>query len=98
MKFFLNFFKTEIPPFTEPPPFVRAAQTGAGIPLKNMGTLMPNEVATAVEIENEKQKDFYKMLTWMCYNCAALTGVAMNDPKKFPSLNQIRFSNSGFLQ
>lgn len=28
------------------------------------------------------------MLAWIGYNTAALTGVAMNDPKKFPSLEE----------
>lgn len=28
------------------------------------------------------------MLAWISYNTAALTGVAMNDPKKFPSLEE----------
>lgn len=28
------------------------------------------------------------MLAWIGYNAAALTGVAMNDPKKFPSLEE----------
>lgn len=26
------------------------------------------------------------MLAWIGHSCAALTGVAVNDPKKFPSL------------
>lgn len=26
------------------------------------------------------------MLAWLCYNAAALTGVAVNDPKQFPTL------------
>lgn len=28
------------------------------------------------------------MLAWIGYNAAALTGIAMNDPKKFPSLEE----------
>ena len=28
------------------------------------------------------------MLAWISYNTAALTGVAMNDPKKFPPLEE----------
>lgn len=28
------------------------------------------------------------MLAWIGYNCAALSGVAINDPKKFPSLEE----------
>ena len=28
------------------------------------------------------------MLAWLCYNCAALTGVAVNDPKKFPAIEE----------
>lgn len=39
-------------------------------------------------MESEKQKDFYRMLAWIGYNCAALSGVAINDPKKFPSLEE----------
>lgn len=48
----------------------------------------PDEVELAVEVENEKQKNFYKMMAWIGYNCAALSGIAMNDPKKFPSLEE----------
>ena len=46
----------------------------------------PVEIQTAVDVETEKQKEHYKMLAWIGYNCAALAGVAMNDPKKFPAL------------
>ena len=38
--------------------------------------------------ESEKQRDFYQMLAWIGYNCAALSGVAINDPRKFPSLEE----------
>lgn len=30
--------------------------------------------------------DFFRTLAWIVYNGAALTGVAINDPKKFPKL------------
>lgn len=48
--------------------------------------MTPAEVQLAVNVETEKQKDFYKMLAWIGYNCAALVGVAMNNPQKFPTL------------
>lgn len=38
--------------------------------------------------ESEKQRDFYQMLAWIGYNCAALSGVAINDPRKFPSFEE----------
>ena len=53
-----------------------------------MDNITPEEVRLAVDVETEKQKDFYKMLAWIGYNTAALTGVAVNDPKKFPSLEE----------
>ena len=37
-------------------------------------------------MSKEKQKDFFGVLAWIVYNGAALTGVAVNDPKKFPTL------------
>ena len=51
-------------------------------------SVTPDEVRLAVDVESEKQKDFYRMLAWIGYNCAALSGVAINDPKKFPSLEE----------
>lgn len=48
----------------------------------------PDEVRLAVDIESEKQKDFYKMIAWIGYNCVALAGVAVNEPKKFPKLEE----------
>lgn len=51
-------------------------------------SVTPDEVKLALDVESEKQKDFYKMIAWIGYNCAALSGVAINDPKKFPSLEE----------
>jgi len=33
-----------------------------------------------------RNKEFAQMLAWIVYNGAALTGVAVNDPKKFPKI------------
>lgn len=51
-------------------------------------SVTPDEIKLAVDVESEKQRDFYQMLAWIGYNCAALSGVAINDPKKFPSLEE----------
>ena len=51
-------------------------------------SVTPDEIRLAVDVESEKQKDFYRMLAWIGYNCAALSGVAINDPKKFPLLEE----------
>lgn len=37
-------------------------------------------------MSKERQTDFFRALAWIVYNGAALTGVAVNDPKKFPTL------------
>jgi hypothetical protein len=36
----------------------------------------------------EQFKEFSQLLAWIVYNGAALTGVAVNDPKKFPKLEE----------
>ena len=51
-------------------------------------SVTPDEIKLAVDVESEKQRDFYQMLAWIGYNCAALSGVAINDPRKFPSLEE----------
>jgi len=45
-----------------------------------------DEITLASQAQQSKQKEFAQTLAWIVYNGAALTGVAMNDPKKFPKL------------
>ncbi|MDR2572148.1 MAG: hypothetical protein LBD23_17875 [Oscillospiraceae bacterium] len=44
------------------------------------------DVALSAQVHQERTKEFTKILAWIVYNGAALTGVAVNDPKKFPKL------------
>ena len=45
-----------------------------------------DEIALASVAKQSQQKEFAKLLAFIVYNGAALTGLAMNDPKKFPKL------------
>ena len=45
-----------------------------------------DEIALAAGARQDKQKEFAQMLAWIVYNGAALTGVAVNNPQKFPKL------------
>jgi len=45
-----------------------------------------NDIALAVQVRQEQQKEFAQLLAWIAYNGAALTSVAINDPKKFPKI------------
>ena len=40
----------------------------------------------AAQARQEQQTSFAQTLAWIVYNGAALTGVAINDPKRFPRL------------
>ena len=44
------------------------------------------DVALSAQVKQEQNKEFAQLLAWIVYNGAALTGVAVNDPKKFPKL------------
>ena len=44
------------------------------------------EISLANVARQEREKDFIKTLAWVVYQGAALTGVAVNDPKKFPQI------------
>lgn len=45
-----------------------------------------DEIALAAQARQEEYKTFSQLLAWIVYNGAALTGVAVNDPKRFPPL------------
>lgn len=50
--------------------------------------LTADDIAAVVEVQAEKQKDFYRTLAWLVYNGASLAAVGFNDPKRFPSLEE----------
>ena len=58
----------------------------AGVPLSDSTFLTPGDIEEMVDIQTEKQKDFYRMLAWIIYTGASLTAVGFNNPKKFPSI------------
>ena len=45
-----------------------------------------DEIALAAAARQERNKELAQTLAWIVYNGAALTGVAVNDPKKFPRI------------
>ena len=44
------------------------------------------EIAIAAQARQNQTKEFSQILAWIVYNGAALAGVAVNDPKRFPHL------------
>ncbi len=60
----------------------------AGLNFNEISHLTPHEIQTAVEIESDRQKDFYKMLAYIVYTGASLCAVGFNNPKQFPSIEQ----------
>ena len=53
---------------------------------EKIGGMTAEEIALNAQIHQERNKEFAQILAWMIYNGAALIGVAVNDPKKFPKL------------
>ena len=39
-------------------------------------------------VQSEREKDFYRMLAWLIPTGASLTAVGVNNPKRFPSLEE----------
>ena len=58
----------------------------SGISFGEIGNMTIGDIALSVQVRQEQNKAFAQTLAWIVYNGAALTGVAINDPKKFPSL------------
>ncbi len=44
------------------------------------------DITLAASAKQAQNKEFAQLLAWVVYNGAALTGVAVNDPKRFPKL------------
>jgi len=45
-----------------------------------------DEIALASQVKQEQNKEQAQLLAWTMYNGAALMAVAVNEPKKFPKL------------
>ena len=45
-----------------------------------------DEISLAASVKQEQNKELAQLLAWVVYNGAALTGVAINEPQKFPRL------------
>ncbi len=45
-----------------------------------------DEISMSAQVRQEQNKELAQMMAWIVYNGAALTGVAVNDPKKFPKI------------
>ena len=58
----------------------------AGVPWHSVGDMTTEEVATVAHVRQEQIKELSQLMAWIVYNCAALTGVAINEPGKFPKL------------
>jgi len=58
----------------------------AGIPWETACDMTADEIALAVSARQQQNKERAQTLAWIAYNSAALTGIAINNPAKFPSL------------
>ena len=58
----------------------------AGIPWQDVGGMTVGDIALAAQARQDQNKELTQMLAWIAYNGAALTGIAINDPKKFPKI------------
>lgn len=56
------------------------------MPFKEIGGMSADEIALTAQAKQEQNKELAQLLAWITYNGAALTGVAINEPKKFPKL------------
>ena len=60
----------------------------AGIPFDKIETMSVDEIALVVQVKQEQDEEEIKKQAWLAYNEAALTAVAINNPKKFPKIEE----------
>lgn len=56
--------------------------------MREIGNMTVEDIALTVQIKQEQNKELAETLAWIIYNGAALIGVAVNDPKKFPAIEE----------
>ena len=54
--------------------------------MRELDMLTPEDITDIVDVETEKQKDFFRMMAWLIYTGASLTAVGIHNPKSFPTL------------
>ena len=57
-----------------------------GFPFQGIENITAHDIAFAALARQERTKEITQILAWIAYNGAALTGIAVNDPRKFPRL------------
>ena len=70
------------------PEYLYQAALLAGVPLRDIDDFTAADIVRAVNARQEQLNEFAKTLAWIVYNGAALTGVAVNDPRRFPALEE----------
>ena len=70
------------------PEYLYQAALLAGVPLRDIDDMTAEDIVRAVDARQEQLNEFAKTLAWIVYNGAALTGVAVNDPRRFPALEE----------
>lgn len=58
----------------------------ANIPWQDIGSMTVEDISLAMQVKQEQNKEFMQTLAWIAYNGAALTGIAVNNPKSFPKI------------
>lgn len=56
--------------------------------MREIGNMTVEDIALTVQIKQEQNKELAETLAWIIYNGAALMGVAVNDPKKIPAIEE----------
>ena len=56
------------------------------MPLRAIDDMSISEITLSSQIKQEQDKELTQMLAWVMYNGAALVGLAVNDPKRFPKI------------
>ena len=70
------------------PGYLMHTALSAGVPIGKIGGMSVDEIALTAQVKQEQDKELAQLLAWIVYNGAALTGVAINEPKKFPKLEE----------
>ena len=68
------------------PEYLYYTALASGVSWRDIGTMSVEEIALASQAHQERTQEFARLLAWIVYNGAALAGIAMNDPKRYPTL------------